>query len=85
MLKVYGSRLCPDCVECLLQLDAAGVEYQYLDFSDNLKYLKEFLVLRDLSPAFSEFRGKEQIGIPCIMHPDGTLRLSWDDLLNQKG
>ena len=41
-MKIYGSMLCPDCVQCRQELDAKGVSYEYLDFSDNLKNLKEF-------------------------------------------
>lgn len=32
MLKIYGSLLCPDCVQCKNDLTAAGVEFEYLDF-----------------------------------------------------
>ena len=31
MLKIYGSMLCPDCVQIRKDLDKAGVEYEYLD------------------------------------------------------
>ena len=32
MLKVYGSMLCKDCVQCRKAFDKLGVEYVYLDF-----------------------------------------------------
>ena len=47
MLKIYGSMLCKDCVQCREDLDRAGVEYDFLEFQDELKNLKEFLSLRD--------------------------------------
>ena len=40
MLKIYGSMLCPDCVECLKDLDEAGTAYTFCDFSENLLNLK---------------------------------------------
>ena len=43
MLKIYGSRLCPDCVQCCQELCDAEVAYEYCDFADNLLFLKEFL------------------------------------------
>ena len=43
MLKIYGSMMCPDCVQCRKDLDKAGVEYEFLDFSKETKNLKEFL------------------------------------------
>ena len=81
MLKIYGSMLCPDCVECRADLDKAGVEYEYLDFSDSLKHLKEFLAIRDASSLFDEAKEKGSIGIPCIVAEDGTVSLDWEQYM----
>lgn len=81
MLKIYGSMLCPDCVKCREDLDRAQVEYQYLDFFDQLKNLKEFLAIRDKSDLFDEVKAKGGIGIPCILREDGTITLSWEEYL----
>lgn len=81
MLKIYGSMLCPDCVQCRKDLDAAGVSYEYLDFSENLKSLKEFLKLRDSSPLFDPVREAGGIGIPCIVREDGSLTLDWSECM----
>lgn len=81
MLKIYGSMLCPDCVKCREDLDRAGMAYEYLDFSENLKNLKEFLVLRDGDPIFAEIRQTGKIGIPCIQRPDGSLTLDWEEFM----
>ena len=81
MLKIYGSILCPDCVQCCQELKAAKVEYEYCDFAASLLYLKEFLKLRDESSDFAEVRSSGKIGIPCIVRPDGTLTLEWDEFL----
>ena len=78
MLKIYGSMLCPDCVECREDLDKAGVEYEYLEFSENLRNLKEFLKIRDDSALFDEVRERGSIGIPCIVEEDGTVCLDWE-------
>jgi len=81
MLKIYGSTLCPDCVRCCQELQAANVAYEYCDFATSLLFLKEFLKLRDESSAFAEVRSSGKIGIPCIVRPDGTLTLEWDEFL----
>lgn len=81
MLKIYGSMLCPDCVRCRSDLDGAGVAYEYLDFSDGLKNLKEFLSLRDDNPVFDEVKREGRIGIPCIVADDGRVLLDWDTLM----
>ena len=78
MLKIYGSMLCPDCVQCRADLDKAGVEYEYLDFSQDLRNLKEFLKLREL-PLFDDIRAGGSIGIPCILKEDGTVTLDWEE------
>lgn len=81
MLKIYGSMLCPDCVRCREELDRAGVEYEYLDFSDSLKNLKEFLSIRDSSDLFEDVRASGSIGIPCLVDEDGTVKLDWEGYL----
>lgn len=76
-MRIYGSMRCPDCVECCKDLDAAGTQYDFLDFDNDLKSLKEFLLLRDTEPVFDEVKREGKIGIPCIVNPDGTVRLTW--------
>ena len=81
MLKIYGSMQCPDCTGCRADLDRAGVDYEYLDFGASLKYLKEFLAIRDENPMFDQVREKGSIGIPCILREDGTVTFSWEEFL----
>lgn len=82
MLKIYGSMLCPDCVKCREALDAAGVEYEYLDFSDSLRNLKEFLKLRDTHPVFEPVKAGGYIGIPCIVDGE-AVTLDWSSYVSQ--
>ena len=74
---IYGSKLCPDCVRCLEDMDRRGVSYEYKDFATDLLALKEFLAIRDRDPQFDEIRRAGKIGIPCILEDDGTVRLEW--------
>lgn len=85
MLKIYGSRLCPDCLECLVELDKAGVAYEYLDFGENLRNLKEFLTLRDTRQVFASVKQNGKIGIPCILREDGSVTLDWSEYVSQDG
>lgn len=77
MLKIYGSRLCPDCVRCVEELTSAGVKFEYHDFGEELGALKVFLSLRDTEPVFEEVRAAGKIGIPCIVREDGIVTLEW--------
>lgn len=81
MLKIYGSMLCPDCVDCCRELKEAKVEFEFRDFGDALVNLKEFLKLRDENPLFDEIRAAGKIGIPCILRDDGSVTLTWDEFL----
>ena len=74
---IYGSMLCPDCVECCKDLDAAGTAYTFCDFADDLAHLKAFLKIREADPQFDELKREGKIGIPCILHEDGSVSLSW--------
>lgn len=76
-MLIYGSMLCPDCVKCVRDLDAAGKEYTFCDFNDNLAHLKAFLKIRDESPVFEQIKREGKIGIPCIVYDDGTVSLIW--------
>lgn len=81
MLKIYGSMLCKDCVECVDDLKKAEVEFEFLDFADSLLNLKEFLKIRDENPLFDAVREKGSIGIPAIVKEDGSITLDWAEFL----
>lgn len=83
MLKIYGSMLCPDCLQCREDLDNAGIEYVYLDFSTDLRNLKEFLYLRDTHPVFQKAKMEGSIGIPCIVDEYGSVTLDWSLYVGQ--
>ena len=81
MLKIYGSRMCKDCVACLEAFDKAGIGYEYKDFADALVNLKEFLSIREGNPMFDEIRAAGGIGIPCILRADGSMTLDWESCM----
>lgn len=81
MLKIYGSLMCPDCVECKADLEKAGVAFEYKDFGESLLNLKEFLTLRDQNAIFDPVKADGKIGIPCIVREDGSVTLDWDEFL----
>lgn len=83
MLKIYGTMLCPDCVQCRADLDAAGIEYEYLDFADKISNLKEFLVIRDREAIFQTAKEHGSIGIPCIVDEQGSVKLDWSCYVGQ--
>ena len=85
MLKVYGSDMCPDCVQCKKNFDRYGVEYEFIDINASIPNLKQFLKIRDNDPVFDVCRINNTIGIPALVKEDGTVFLDWDNYLKEKG
>lgn len=81
MLKVYGSEMCPDCIECKYNLDRNNIEYDNIDITKSLKGLKEFLKLRDKNAIFDDAKDNGYIGIPALVTDDGKLTLDWESFL----
>ena len=81
MIRIFGSMLCKDCVQCKKDLDEAKVTYEYLDFSEDLGNLKAFLSIRDRDPIFEAVRQDGRICIPCIVREDGSITLDWQEFL----
>ena len=71
---MYGTKACPDCVEAEEILKEKGIHYLYMEFSDNIGYLKRFLTLRDTNPIF---------GVPCFQFQDGSLSLDIDEVVKR--
>lgn len=74
---IYGSMLCPDCVECCADLDASGISYEFREITANLQYMKEFLKIRDTDEVFEQVKKDGKIGIPCVLNADGNVSLAW--------
>ncbi len=72
MIKVYKMALCPDCIRIADQLSDSS-KYEVIDIGEHPRKLKEFLALRDGSPAFAKVRERGTIGIPCFVLEDGTI------------
>lgn len=51
MIKIYGMATCPDCTYVDEQVKGNG-KYDVIDIGAHVKYMKEFLRLRDANPAF---------------------------------
>lgn len=84
MLKVFGSRMCPDCEMAKKNLDYYRIDYEYVDINENLKNLKEFLKIRDSSPLFVDVKKNGSIGIPLLIDND-EITLDLENYLKSKG
>ena len=74
MIKIYSMNTCPDCiyVEEQIQWDD---RYEIIDIGSHVKYLKEFLRIRDNNPIFNKAKKVGAAGIPCFVLEDGSVTL----------
>lgn len=79
-MKLYGSVLCPDCVDAFDILKEKNIDYDYVDINESMKTLKEFLKLRDNRDEFKEVRENSNVGIPCFLFDDGSIIFDVDKI-----
>ena len=75
MIKIYGMNTCPDCIAVDRQVEGDD-RYEVIEIGAHVKYLKEFLRLRDNHAVFDDARKQGYAGIPCFVLEDGTVTLS---------
>ena len=66
MIKIYSMNTCPDCIYVEEQIQGDD-RYEIIDIGSHVKYLKEFLRIRDNSPVFNEAKKVGAAGIPCLV------------------
>lgn len=74
-MKIYGTDLCPDCVEAKKKLDEKNIPYDYVDITESIGNLKAFMKMRDEEPAFDEAKKAGAVGVPAFVLDDGDIRL----------
>lgn len=45
MIKIYGSKFCPNCEHAKKNFDYYNIPYEYIDINESLKNLKLFYIL----------------------------------------
>ena len=80
-VTVIGSHLCPDTLYALNRLAAVGAEIDFKSISASLGDLRDYLTLRESSPAYADVRGTAKLGIPCFILEDGTVTRELGDVL----
>ena len=83
MPKVYGSMLCSDCVEAKEYFEKVNYKYEFVNITESMQNLKEFLSLRDDRKEFEEIKKLGYVGIPAILTDDNKIILG-DEVLQVK-
>ncbi len=84
LMKVYGTKICSECVEAFGLLKQAEIEYEYLDITESTTNLKEFLRLRDVRSEFEEIKKNGYIGIPCYFSAENLISFSTEEVIAAK-
>ncbi len=84
MVKIYGSKMCPDCTALVNNLEYYKIPYEYIDINDSLKNLKEFLVIRD-EYLLDWCHQYGDIGLPACILDDGKVTIHWEEYLESLG
>lgn len=71
-MKVYGAEICSDCRNYKAIQKKRGFEAEYVDITESVPNLREFLAIRDSDPVFDEVRKHFGIGIPLFVREDGA-------------
>lgn len=83
MNKLYGTHLCKDCQEVIKYLDKIDYDYAFIEITENIQNLKEFIIFRDEREEFDEAKAEKYINIPCLVKEDGEI-LFYDEILELK-
>ena len=83
MPKVYGSMLCSDCVEAKEYFEKVNYKYEFVNITESMKNLKEFLALRENRKEFDDVKKFGYVGIPAILTDDNKIILG-DEVLQVK-
>lgn len=79
MITIYGTILCPDCVEIKKIYAEKHIPFEFYDFNACTENLKNFLKIRDTNPLFDDVKKEGRLGIPCIVLGNGTVTLDMKD------
>ena len=82
MTKVYVMSTCPDCFEVKTRL-SGNPDFEIIDIGEHVRKLKEFIRLRDSSPAFDSVRANGSIGIPCFVSEDGQVSFDTEEFVHE--
>ena len=82
MTKVYVMSTCPDCFDIKARL-SGNPDFEIIDIGEHVRKLKEFIRLRDSSPAFDSVKAAGSIGIPCFVEEDGRVSFDTEEFVHE--
>ena len=71
-MKVYGAEICSDCRNYKAIQKSRGFAAEYIDITESIPNLREFLAIRDSDPVFAPVKENLGVGIPLFVREDGV-------------
>ncbi|NRW85789.1 glutaredoxin [Clostridium beijerinckii] len=56
-------------------IERKNINFDYRDFCQDIKALKEFVAIRDENSLFDDVKDEKRIGIPCFILDSGVITL----------
>ncbi len=75
MIKIYGLKTCPYCDYIKAQIEDKREQFEYIDIGTHVRYMSEFMKLRDTRKEFDHSKEIGDIGIPAFVFEDGSITL----------
>ena len=82
-MKLLGTKLCIECDKAEARLQELGIEYEYIDFTESIMLLKEFIKFRDTHNEFDWARVTGKIGIPCFVFQNNEITFDLEEAIHR--
>ena len=82
-MKILGTNLCSECQNAKIELQLAGIKYEYTNFTDSIEALKEFIRFRDTHKEFDTAKINGKIGVPGFVFEDGEIVFNVEDAIQK--
>lgn len=80
-MKLYGTPLCHDCIDAFERLKNAEISYDYVEITESMPQMKEFLHLRDNRDEFIDIKKEGYVGVPCFLLDDDSIEFDTDNII----
>lgn len=84
-MKVYGTVLCPDCMNYKEVQKLRGFDAEFVDITASTANLKEFLKIRDNEKIYNDVKKNGGIGIPLFVNDNGQMSFDMNEALSWIG
>ena len=78
-IKFYSSKLWPECLPLKALLLEKNIPFEYIEITESISNLKEFLKLRDTMKGFKLAKSTHSVGVPALIIDDEEVILYIND------